>query len=92
MSIRRTFGEKQGNGTIEDAFYGWEFDISEKAIRKLKAVEYQIKYPSVGRAENEIAIEIHCDAVGNTDQNGMHGANWYLWFFEKTNYGGGPKC
>ena len=35
----------------------------KKAIRKLKGEgEYQIKFPSVDWAEEDIEIEIHCDA------------------------------
>ena len=49
--------------------------LLKKAIRKLKGVGYQIKFPCVGWAENEIAIEIHCDSGKNTDQAGKHGAN-----------------
>ena len=64
----------------------------EKAIRELKGeVKYQIKPPSVGRREEEFAIEIHCDAgkiltkAGNRSQRGIR-------VFSKTNPRENQKC
>ena len=49
--------------THRNAFRGGNFDISEKAIRKLNGdLITKIKPTSVDWCEKEIAIEIHCDA------------------------------
>ena len=45
-----------------------------------------MKFPSVGWAEMKSRLK-YTAIRGYTDQNGRPIANWYLWFFEETNYG-----
>ena len=52
----------------------------------------KIKLPSADCDGNEIAIEMHCDAGGDIDQNGQSGANWDLWFSPKTDNRTDEKC
>ena len=56
------FKEKKEVRPAANAFYGGEFVIDEKAVRKLKGRKYKIKSPIVEWGEKEIAIEIHCDS------------------------------
>ena len=62
--------------------YGGESYFPAKCNRGIKR-GYQIKLPVVDWGENEIAIEIHCDAGGNIDRNGQPGSNRHFWFPRK---------
>ena len=74
------FKQKKKADTSKTHFTVENLIFLKKAIRKLKGEgKYQIKFPSVDWAEEDIEIEVHCDAgpivtkTGNRAQLGICG-------------------